>query len=295
MSQPDRDKPTNEYDDMIRRLDDEAGRHRGDSNEYLDDGDDDEQSSPERSMRLPLPMGTPRAYMVLLVVNVIIFAIPWLLDLAGIRLGNFTVSQAIREFGAKSNADIAFNGEYYRFLTAMFLHGSLLHMLFNGFALYSIGPETERVYGTARFVVLYFIAGFAGGVASYAITPNPSVGASGAIFGMIGALAVFFYIARGVLGQMARDQLGGLITVIVLNLFIGFSVPNIDNMGHIGGLIGGAVVGWFLAPRFEIDQMQYPPKVVRRSLPIAWVGTASVVVLLVLLVLVVPTPILQTP
>ncbi|MEM8531318.1 MAG: rhomboid family intramembrane serine protease [Chloroflexota bacterium] len=290
MSQPGHDRSTNDYDEMIRRLDDEARRQREDSDGYPQGDGETGQAQAQRAMRLPLPMGTPRAYIVLLVVNVIIFAIPWLLDLVGVRVGGFTTSEIIRGFGAKINDAIQFNGEYYRFLTAMFLHGGLLHMLFNGYALFAIGPETERVYGTSRFVILYFIAGFAGGVASYALTPAPSVGASGAIFGMIGALAVFFYIARDVLGQMARDQLGGLVTVIVLNLFIGFSVPNIDNMGHIGGLIGGVAVGWFLAPRFAIDQTQYPPVVVRRSLPSAWIGTASVVVLLLILVLVVPAP-----
>ncbi|HEX5691787.1 MAG TPA: rhomboid family intramembrane serine protease, partial [Roseiflexaceae bacterium] len=181
-------------------------------------------------------------------------------------------------------------GQYYRFLTSMFLHAGLLHIGFNAYALFAIGQEAERIYGTLRFLALYFIAGFAGGVASYTLNPSLGVGASGAIFGLIGGLAAFYYVGRGLLGDVARQQLGSLITVILINLFIGFSTPIIDNTAHIGGLIGGAAVGWMLAPRFTLDERLYPPEIVRRSWPLAWPGALGLFALLVFLVMMINPP-----
>jgi rhomboid protease GluP len=245
----------------------------------------------QRNLRLGLPMATPRAVWVLLAMNIAIYAIPALLDVAGVNLGGVDVRTLTLILGAKSNAAIAQRGEYYRLITAMFLHGSLLHIGFNAYALYALGPEAERIYGTTRFLALYFIAGLAGGVASYALTANDSVGASGAIFGLIGGLAAFYYVSRQLLGDVSRQQLGSLITVIMINLFIGFSSPVIDNTAHIGGLIGGAAVGWLLAPRFALDEWLYPPVVVRRSLPLAWPGALAALALLVFLVMVIHPPI----
>ena len=108
---------------------------------------------------------------------------------------------------------------------------------------------------------------------------------------MIGGLAAFYYVARGVLGELSRQQLGSLITVIMINLFIGFSSPVIDNTAHIGGLLGGAAVGWFLAPRFEVDTRLYPPAVVRRDWPLAWPGALGLLALLVVLAMVINPPI----
>ena len=132
--------------------------------------------------------------------------------------------------------------------------------------------------------------GLAGGVASYAFTPAPSVGASGAIFGLIGGLAAFYYVSREVLGQSARQQLGSLLTVIMINLFLGFSVPNIDNFAHLGGLFGGALVGWLLAPRFVVDQYILPPVVRRLSLPLAWPGALGLLALLAALIMLIRPP-----
>ncbi|MBK9942687.1 MAG: rhomboid family intramembrane serine protease [Kouleothrix sp.] len=173
----------------------------------------------------------------------------------------------------------------------MFLHGGLLHIGFNAWALYTIGPESEQIYGTPRFLALYFIAGFAGGVASYLRSPIPAVGASGAIFGLIGGLAAFYYSSRKLLGEISRQQLGSLVTVIMINLLIGFSTPRIDNNAHIGGLIGGALVGWLLAPRFELDERLFPPQIVRRSLPFGWAGALVVLAILVAAVMTMNPPI----
>lgn len=243
-----------------------------------------------QQVRVPLPLSTAWASRVLLVLNLAIFAVPFLLDLVGVRLFGYPVSDVIRAFGAKNNAAIAQDGEYWRFLTSMFLHGNLLHMAFNAYALYLFGPEAERIFGTGRFLALYFIAGLAGGVASYAFSASNSVGASGAIFGLIGGLAAFYYVARNVLGQVARQQLGSLITVIMINLFLGLNSQTIDNMAHMGGLAGGAVLGFLLAPRFELDERLFPPQVVRNSLPLAWPAAIGIAVLLVLAVMVIAPP-----
>jgi rhomboid protease GluP len=245
----------------------------------------------QQTHRLSLPYAQPRAVWVLLVLNITIFAVPWLLALLGVRAFGAPIDVVVRVLGAKSNEGIAQYGEYYRLLTAMFLHAGVIHIGFNAYALYTLGPEAERIYGTVRFLALYFIAGLAGSVTSYAFNPANGVGASGAIFGLIGGLAAFYYVARGVLGEVSRQQLGSLITVIMINLFIGFSSPVIDNTAHIGGLIGGALVGWLLAPRFAIDTRLYPPVVVKQHSPLAWPGALAVLLGLIGLVMVINPPI----
>jgi len=242
--------------------------------------------------QLRLPLGRARAVWVLLALNIAIFVIPTLLQFVGVRVNGAPINDYLLFLGAKDNQGISVRGEYYRFLTSMFLHGGLLHIAFNAWALYALGPETERIYKTARFLAIYFIAGLAGGVASYAFSAYPAVGASGAIFGLIGALAVFYYTSRELLGNAARQQLGSLITVIMINLFIGFSSGGlIDNFAHLGGLAGGAIAGWLLAPRFAIDERLYPPQVVRRGLPWGWAGALGFLALLVLLVMTINPPI----
>lgn len=248
------------------------------------------QPIPQPGYRLRLPFARPRAVWVLLALNIVIFAIPTVLQIIGLRVGGLPINDLLLDLGQKDNAGIA-GGEYYRFLTSMFLHGGLLHIGFNAWALYAIGPESERIYGTPRFLALYFIAGFAGGVASYLRSPIPAVGASGAIFGLIGGLAAFYYSSRKLLGEISRQQLGSLVTVIMINLLIGFSTPRIDNNAHIGGLIGGALVGWLLAPRFELDERLFPPQIVRRSLPFGWAGALVVLAILVAAVMTMNPPI----
>jgi membrane associated rhomboid family serine protease len=136
-------------------------------------------------------------------------------------------------------------GEWWRLLTATFLHSTsfLLHILFNMFILYSYGPNVEQAFGTARYVFMYLAAGFTGSAASYAFNTcgGFSVGASGAIFGVMGILLVFLYNRRD--SQFVRAHLNSILAFIAINLFLGFAVARIDNYAHIGGLIGGAVLG----------------------------------------------------
>jgi rhomboid protease GluP len=247
-------------------------------------------------MRLP---GSVLAVWVLLVLNVLLFLITNLLS-AGLSPATGVCAArrvataydcALFILGWKDNLLIFLGNEYWRLLTAIFLHGGIAHLLMNSFSLYVVGPDTERVYGTWRFVGVYLLSGIAGSALSYTFSPNPSVGASGAIFGLVGALIVFFYTTRQILGDFGRSQLQGLGAILLINLVFGFTTPGIDNLGHIGGLIGGMIAGWILVPRYIVDQTMFTPRVVRSIKPRDWLGAAALlVVLAVIVVLVTPPP-----
>lgn len=151
---------------------------------------------------------------------------------------------------AKLNEQIR-AGEFWRLLTPVFLHGSLIHIAFNMYALYVIGVGLERYYGHKRFLLLYFLAGFSGNLASFIFTPEPSLGASTAIFGLVAAQGVFVYKNKFLFGKNARSMLTNILSIILVNLALGLS-PRIDNWGHLGGLIGGLFFSWFAGPRYQI-------------------------------------------
>ncbi len=128
------------------------------------------------------------------------------------------------------------DGGWWRLITAMFLHASILHIAFNMFALWVIGTPVEQYLGRARYVGLYFVSGLAGSAGALLQTPlQPVVGASGAIFGILGAMLIIEWQATGRLA-------GNAMTWIVINLAISFTIPNISWGGHVGGLIGGILV-----------------------------------------------------
>lgn len=144
-------------------------------------------------------------------------------------------------FGAKFGPFIS-AGEYYRLFTCAFLHGGLFHLLCNMYSLYILGPQINIVFGTHKYIALYIICCFTSSLMSLIFLPNTiSVGASGAIFGLMGALIAFAFIERK---QLDKHFISGLLQVLILNLIIGMSMSNIDNYGHIGGLLGGLLVGY---------------------------------------------------
>ena len=153
--------------------------------------------------------------------------------------------------GLKVNGLIA-QGQYWRLFTPMFLHGSLLHIGFNMYALYILGPGLERHFGNWRFLLLYLLSGFAGNVASFMFSEVPSLGSSTAIFGLLGAEGVFLYANRLVLGGVARRALNNIVFVALINLLIGLS-PGIDNWGHLGGLVGGTLFAWLGGPILSVE------------------------------------------
>ena len=160
-------------------------------------------------------------------------------------------------FGAKVNGLIK-NGQYWRLFTAMFIHIGVLHLLFNLYALYAIGPLVEGYFGHIRFITIYMLAGLFGSLASYAMSPAVSAGASGAIFGMIGAITIYFLKYHQNFGRRGRAMLQNMVIIIVINLAFGMAGRGIDNWGHIGGLIGGAVVAWGLLPRYQTPALVRP-------------------------------------
>lgn len=164
-------------------------------------------------------------------------------------------------FGAKTT-QLLRDGELFRLITPVFIHGGLLHLASNSYAIWMIGPLVEKLYGPARFFLIYLLAGIGGVVGSYfgglSRPPNiPGVGASGAIFGLFGVLLVFGYRYRDELPPGFRQSIrSGILPVILINLFIGFSIPSIDNAAHIGGLLTGAglvLVVPYLAPGRDRD------------------------------------------
>ncbi|PYS47053.1 MAG: hypothetical protein DMF68_17120 [Acidobacteria bacterium] len=164
-------------------------------------------------------------------------------------------------FGAKVNSLIEGQHEWWRFVTPIFLHGGIAHILMNMYGLWVIGPYVERLYGSAKFVVFWVVTGIVGVVASFlSVQPGihnagpigrflfksqdvVSVGASGALFGLIGVLFVFGIKFRHELPEGFKRAFGtGMLPTILLNIFIGYMIPVIDNAAHMGGLVSGALL-----------------------------------------------------
>ena len=139
-------------------------------------------------------------------------------------------------FGANSTRLVK-NGELYRLFTYMFLHGGFLHIFMNMYSLYIVGTRVEDFFGKWKYLLIYLVSGICGGLLSIGLNSNIiSVGASGAIFGLFGALLYFGNNYRGYVGAMVKSQ---ILPIVIYNLVIGFFLPEIDMWGHVGGLIGG--------------------------------------------------------
>jgi rhomboid protease GluP len=158
--------------------------------------------------------------------------------------GGSTNELTLLAFGAKDNNLIA-QGEWWRFVTPIFIHIGLLHLLFNSYALWNVGAQVEKLYGPARFVILYVLTGVAGVYGSYYYSPHGiAAGASGAIFGLFGALLIFGIRYRNSTPPFfAKAVVTGVLPVIAINLFIGFQIPSVDNAAHVAGLLAGAALG----------------------------------------------------
>jgi rhomboid protease GluP len=207
------------------------------------------EAQPQRVAAVRLPLHRPVVTWVLLAAIAAVFLVEML-------LGGSTDSDVLRRMGAKFTPLIA-AGEYWRLFTSMFLHVGVMHLVFNGYALFIIGIELERLLGPGRFLSIYLLSGLFGSLASYAFSDSLAAGASGAIFGIIGAQAAFFLVHRERLGTWGTRRLGNIALILVLNLVWGFSQPGrIDNLAHVGGLLAGVALGWALAPRYELDPVR---------------------------------------
>lgn len=165
--------------------------------------------------------------------------------------------------GAKVNSAIT-AGQYYRLFSPMFLHASVSHLLVNSFSLHSTGPSVESWFGKPRFLSLYIASGVSGNVLSYFCSPTPAVGASGAIFGLVGASLVVLGRHRQILGPRARKGLRSLAYVVIMNFGIGLTPGSrVDNFGHLGGFLGGIAFSYLLGPRLTVQKTNTGRKVLR--------------------------------
>jgi rhomboid protease GluP len=153
--------------------------------------------------------------------------------------------------GAKSKFDIL-NGEVWRIVTPLFIHVGITHLFVNMYSLYALGPAVERFFSTSRYLVVYFLSGIGGVALSLALSPFPSVGASGAIFGLLGSLGTFLYLHKDLFGRLGRLQLRQIVFVGLLNIALGLA-PGIDQWGHLGGLFTGIFLTWVIGPRFIVE------------------------------------------
>ena len=171
----------------------------------------------------------PYVTYLLIIVNCIFFFVPYI-------LGQYNyVVESLWVYGPSIR-----NGEIYRLISGMFMHGNLMHLLLNCYSIYVIGSQIESFLGKWKFLVIYFFAGITGALLSMTLNGAiPSIGASGAIFGLMGALLYFGYYYRVYLGNVVKTQ---ILPIILLNLAVGFLSSGVDNYAHIGGLIGGIVI-----------------------------------------------------
>jgi rhomboid protease GluP len=235
---------------------------------------------PRPTRRVEFPSSPPVVTYTLLTVNVLAFLVDFGLKAMGYGaqgVGPLTL------YGAKDNAAIL-NGQLWRFVTPLFLHGGLLHIGFNSYFLYLVGRRLEARFGTARFLALYILSGVGGVLASFAFSQYNSIGASSALFGLIGAWIPMLARNREVLAD-TRRQIWRIIEVIGINLVISFT-PGIDIWAHVGGLLAGLALGWLITPRYAVSVPT--PDLIRvedRSSPGAvWLATAAFAGALIMLI-----------
>jgi rhomboid protease GluP len=185
----------------------------------------------EREYEIDFKVKTPVFTYALIAINILVFG---LLTLHSVNSG-ISYDKLLIDFGAKENSRII-GGEYFRLFTAMFLHASLAHVLINCYSLYAVGVIVEKIFGRFKFLTVFLIAGILGNIASFMFSVSPGVGASGAIFGLLGAL-LYFGLQRPTLFKVFFGY--NIMVIIVINLVFGFSTTNIDNFAHLGGIIGG--------------------------------------------------------
>jgi rhomboid protease GluP len=225
---------------------------------------------PAANQTVPVQLPAHPAYVTYILLGLTILV--YLAQVATSKLLGVDVPQIL---GLKVNSLIV-QGQVWRLFTPMFLHGSLLHIGFNMYALYLFGPGLERFYGHGRFLALYVISGFGGNVFSFAMSPAASLGSSTAIFGLLGAEGVFLYQNRKIFGKQTQKALQQVIMLAVINLAIGMS-PGIDNWGHLGGLLGGVCFAWLAGPVLRLEGV-YPAYTLvdTRSARDAWLAALGI-------------------
>jgi len=242
-------------------------------NDYPPVSDSPQPAPAPQAVRVSVPQSAP--YVTYSIIGITVFC--YVLQLVSQSVFG---TDLLVLYGARVNEAIL-RGELWRFITPALLHGSLPHIAFNMYALLSFGTGLERHFGHGRFLLLYLLGAFTGNVASFLFTSGSySVGASTAIFGLLGAEAVFLIQNRKMFAGRFRSAIGNIIFIAAVNLFIIGSLPNIDNWGHIGGLLGGLMFTSFAGPLWELEGIQPAYHLVdRRSPREVIIGAATVLLI----------------
>lgn len=255
-------------------------------NEYPPTSDSSPAQTPPpapapQSVRVTTPRSSPYVTYTIIGVTVAFY----LLQEISVRVYGYADPRSqmdwLEYYGARIN-DFILAGQLWRFVTPALLHGNLPHIAFNMYALLSFGTSLERFFGHGRFFLLYLLGAFAGNVASFLFAQEGSysVGASTAIFGLLGAEAIFLIQNRKVFPGQFRGAIGNIIFIAAINLFIIGALPGIDNWGHIGGLFGGLLFTAFAGPKWDFEGI-YPAYqlVDKRPFSSVMVGAAIVVLI----------------
>ncbi len=225
----------------------------------------------EQRVRVAMPQSAPYVTYSIIAITVIFYVLQLVSEST---LG----TDLLILYGARINDQIL-AGELWRFITPALLHGSVPHIAFNMYALFSFGTGLERHFGHGRFFLLYLLGAFTGNVASFLFSTGYSVGASTAVFGLLGAEAIFLYQNRKLFAGQFGRAIQNVIFIAAINLFLGLQ-PGIDNWGHIGGLIGGLMFTWFAGPVWEVEGISPALSLIdQRSSREVIVGAATVVLI----------------
>ncbi len=203
-----------------------------------------------RLVRVTLPTSVPYMTYTLIGITTAVY----LLQLASQSLLGADLPAAV---GAKAN-DLIRAGQLWRLLTPILLHASIPHIAFNMYALWLFGVGLERHFGRWRFLLLYLLGGFTGNVLSFLLSSGLSVGASTAIFGLVGAEGIFLLQNRKLFSNQFGRAIGNVVFVVAVNLALGAVTPGIDNWGHVGGLLGGLIFTWFAGPLWQVHESVEP-------------------------------------
>ena len=180
----------------------------------------------------------------LIFINILVYILTALLSADPVSIS----PRVLVAFGALYGPLVLVYDEWWRLFTAMFLHGGMTHIMMNMFSLYIVGRPIELYFSRWSYLAIYLFSGLMGAIASLYMHPQSvGVGASGAIFGIFGAIAGFFIVYKKIIGSQSKEFMKNFAVVIAINLFLGLSIPSIDMSAHIAGLVVGIIGGVILA------------------------------------------------
>jgi len=182
----------------------------------------------------------------------------WTSKLVFVNIAAFVVQVFRPDFtnwGVKLSDKLLAGQELHRLITPMFLHGGIFHLYTNMYSLRQVGTDVERIFGPGRFLATYVVSGISGTLLSAVKSPNPSLGASGAVFGVVGAYFVFLTRNEWLLGRVGESMSLAIGQTMLLNVVLGVMNPMIDNWAHLGGALGGASMAHFFGPRLYLTEL----------------------------------------